>query len=185
MTRRLLGLAALAALPVLALVAFFVVPVAAMVSLGLEGDGGLGGALEVLTRERTHRVLLFTLGTAAAGTLVSVVLLPYEAMPSPSPSDMLLVIVLWRIVVTPSKVNNPPPAIDAVLPLIVLLTMEVVCVLVALPLKMPPPLLAEFPETVLSTSASLPKPFHTPPPKNAAFPEIATWRRARIASVRA
>jgi thiamine transport system permease protein len=73
-TRRLLGLAALAALPVLALVAFFVVPVAAMVSLGLEGDGGLAGALEVLTRERTHRVLLFTLATAAAGTLLSVVL---------------------------------------------------------------------------------------------------------------
>ena len=75
MSRRLLGLAALAAVPVLAMVAFFVVPVAAMVSLGLGADDASpAGALEVLTRERTHRVVLFTLATAAAGTLLSVVL---------------------------------------------------------------------------------------------------------------
>ena len=75
MTRRLLGLAALAALPVLALVAFFVVPVVAMVSLGLGGEAGSpAGVLEVLARDRTHRVLLFTLLTAGAGTLFSVVL---------------------------------------------------------------------------------------------------------------
>ena len=72
---RLLGLAALAAVPVLAMVTFFVVPVAAMVSIGLGGDDASPmGALEVLTRERTHRVVLFTLVTAAAGTLLSVVL---------------------------------------------------------------------------------------------------------------
>ena len=75
MTRRLLGLAALAALPVLALVAFFVVPVVAMVSLGLGDEAGSpAGVLEVLARDRTHRVLLFTLLTAGAGTLFSVVL---------------------------------------------------------------------------------------------------------------
>ena len=71
---RLLGLAALAALPVLALTAFFVLPVAAMLSEGLADGVGAGGALEVLGRDRTHDVVLFTLVTAAAGTLLSVVL---------------------------------------------------------------------------------------------------------------
>ncbi len=71
---RLLGLGALAALPVLALVAFFVVPVVAMVGLGFGDDGGTAAVVEVLTRERTHRVLAFTLLTATAGTVLSVAL---------------------------------------------------------------------------------------------------------------
>lgn len=74
MPRRLLGLAALAALPVLALTAFFVLPVAAMVGQGLSDGVGAGGALQVLGRERTRDVVLFTLATAAAGTLLSVLL---------------------------------------------------------------------------------------------------------------
>ena len=50
MNRRLLGLAALALVPVLVLVAFFVVPVAAMLQLGFWPDGELdvAGVLRML-----------------------------------------------------------------------------------------------------------------------------------------
>lgn len=76
MTRRLAGLAALAALPLLVLAAFFVVPVAGMVSLGFSPDGRFapGEVLEVLLRGRTGRVLGFTLWSAATGTVASVLL---------------------------------------------------------------------------------------------------------------
>jgi thiamine transport system permease protein len=75
-TRRLLGLAALALVPVLVLTAFFVVPVAGMVARGFWPDGVFapGEVLEVLGRERTGRVLAFTLGSAGAGTVLSVLL---------------------------------------------------------------------------------------------------------------
>ncbi len=76
MTRRLVGLAALALVPVLVLGAFFVVPVAGMVSLGLWPDGRFapGEVVDVLLRGRTGRVLGFTLWSAAAGTTASVLL---------------------------------------------------------------------------------------------------------------
>ena len=59
---RLLGLAALAAVPVLVLCVFFVLPVSGMLSLGFWPDGEFApsAVLEVLTRERTVRVLAFT-----------------------------------------------------------------------------------------------------------------------------
>ncbi|MCM0621507.1 ABC transporter permease [Nocardioides bruguierae] len=78
--RRVAGLVALAALPTAVLVVFFVVPVAGMVSRGfvVDGPGGpsvdVGGVLEVLGRDRTRRVLWFTVWSAAAGTAVSVLL---------------------------------------------------------------------------------------------------------------
>jgi thiamine transport system permease protein len=76
MTRRLLGLAALAAVPVLVLCVFFVLPVIGMLSLGFWSDGEFapGAVLEVLTRERTVRVLAFTVGSAAVATGVAVLL---------------------------------------------------------------------------------------------------------------
>ena len=76
MTRRLLGLGALALVPVLVLGVFFVVPVAGMVALGFWPDGTFapGAVLDVLTRDRTVRVLAFTLWSAAAGTVASVLL---------------------------------------------------------------------------------------------------------------
>lgn len=76
MARRLLTLAALALVPVAAVGVFFVLPVSGMVAQGFFPDGELdvGGVLDVLSRERVHRVLWFTLWSAAAGTLVSVLL---------------------------------------------------------------------------------------------------------------
>ena len=64
------------ALPLLALALFFVYPVSGMVARGFAPDGGFepGAVLEVLTRPRVHRVLWFTLWSAAAGTLLSLVL---------------------------------------------------------------------------------------------------------------
>ncbi|WP_309136385.1 ABC transporter permease [Nocardioides campestrisoli] len=75
-TRRLLVLAGLSAGPLLVLGVFFGLPVAAMVSRGFLDDGSLdlGGVLEVLGRPRVHRVLAFTLGSALAGTLLSLAL---------------------------------------------------------------------------------------------------------------
>ena len=78
MTRRArssAGVAVLAALPLLALAVFFVLPVAGMVGRGFVTDGRLdvGGVFEVLTRPRVHRVLWFTVwsaGLATIGTLV-------------------------------------------------------------------------------------------------------------------
>lgn len=73
---RLLALAGLAALPVAVVAVFFVLPVVGMVGRGFVVDGRLdvGGVLEVLGRPRVHRVLGFTLVSATAGTLGSVVL---------------------------------------------------------------------------------------------------------------
>src|SRR5690606_20478167 len=76
MNRRLLGLAALAAGPLLVLGLFFVLPVTGMVSRGffVDGEFAPGAVGEVLTRPRVGRVLLFTLGSATAGTVLSLVL---------------------------------------------------------------------------------------------------------------
>jgi thiamine transport system permease protein len=74
--RRLLGLLALALVPVAVLGVFFVLPVGGMLALGLRPDGVLdvGAVLEVLTRGRTGRVLGFTLWSAATATACSVLL---------------------------------------------------------------------------------------------------------------
>jgi thiamine transport system permease protein len=74
--RRVAGLLALAVVPLAVLGVFFVLPVAAMVGRGLVGDGqlDLGAVVEVLGRERTARVLWFTLWSAAAGTALSLLL---------------------------------------------------------------------------------------------------------------
>ena len=70
------GIAALAALPLAALAVFFVLPLAGMVGRGLVTDGHLdvAGVLEVLARPRVHRVLWFTLWSAAAATVCTVLL---------------------------------------------------------------------------------------------------------------
>jgi thiamine transport system permease protein len=75
-TRRLAALAGLALVPVAALGVFFVLPVAGMVTRGFWPDGAFdpGGVLEVLARSRVHRVLWFTVWSAAAGTAISVLL---------------------------------------------------------------------------------------------------------------
>ncbi len=74
--RRLLVLGALATGPLLVLGVFFVLPVAAMVSRGFVVDGQLDvpGVLQVLARPRVARVLAFTLGSALAGTALSLLL---------------------------------------------------------------------------------------------------------------
>lgn len=71
--RRTAALVALAAVPLAVLGVFFGLPVAGMIERGLVEDGrlDLAGVLEVLTRERTLRVLWFTLWSSAAGTAVS------------------------------------------------------------------------------------------------------------------
>ncbi|WP_110241047.1 ABC transporter permease [Nocardioides gilvus] len=76
MNRRLLGLAALAAGPVVVLGLFFVLPVTGMVSRGFFVDGQFapGAVWEVLTRPRVARVLAFTVGSATAGTVLSLLL---------------------------------------------------------------------------------------------------------------
>ncbi len=68
--------AALTALPLLALGLFFVYPVTGILLRGMRPDGvwEIGAVAEVLTRARVHRVLWFTLWSAAAGTALSVVL---------------------------------------------------------------------------------------------------------------
>jgi thiamine transport system permease protein len=70
------GIAALAALPLAALAVFFVLPLAGMVGRGFVTDGHLdvAGVLEVLARPRVHRVLWFTLWSAAAATACTVLL---------------------------------------------------------------------------------------------------------------
>jgi thiamine transport system permease protein len=69
------GSAALAAVPLAALAVFFVYPVLGMVARGFWPDGSFdpGAVLEVLGRPRVHRVLWFTLWSAAAATVVAVV----------------------------------------------------------------------------------------------------------------
>lgn len=75
-TRRLVGLAALAAGPLVVLTLFFLLPVAGMVGRGFVVDGTFdpAGVLQVLTRPRVGRVLGFTLFSATAGTLLSLLL---------------------------------------------------------------------------------------------------------------
>lgn len=75
-TRRLAGLVALAAGPLVVLSLFFLLPVAGMVGRGFVVDGSFDpvGVLEVLTRPRVGRVLAFTLGSATAGTVLSLLL---------------------------------------------------------------------------------------------------------------
>ena len=70
------GIAALAALPLAALAVFFVLPLVGMVGRGFVTDGHLdvAGVLEVLARPRVHRVLWFTLWSAAAATVCTVLL---------------------------------------------------------------------------------------------------------------
>src|SRR4051812_8076916 len=72
--RRMLTLAGLALGPVLVLAVFFFLPVSGMVGRGFVVDGRFdaGGVLEVLGRPRTHRVLWFTVWSAALATLASV-----------------------------------------------------------------------------------------------------------------
>jgi thiamine transport system permease protein len=75
-TRHRLAVAAIAAVPLAALVVFFVYPVAGMLARGFwpEGEFDPGAVLEVLARPRVGRVLWFTLWSAAAGTFIAVVL---------------------------------------------------------------------------------------------------------------
>ena len=70
-----LGTAALAAVPLAALALFFLYPVLGMVARGFWPDGTFdpGAVLEVLGRPRVHRVLWFTLWSAASATAVAVV----------------------------------------------------------------------------------------------------------------
>ena len=76
MKHRLSGLAALSLVPVAALGVFFVLPVVGMIAQGFfpEGQFDPGGVLEVLARPRVHRVLWFTVWSAAAGTAIAVLL---------------------------------------------------------------------------------------------------------------
>jgi thiamine transport system permease protein len=70
--RRYATLAGLALGPVLVLAVFFVLPVSAMIGRGF--DDGPGAVLEVLGRDRTHRVIWFTVWSAGLATAVSVAL---------------------------------------------------------------------------------------------------------------
>ncbi len=74
--RRVLALVALAAIPLLVLGVFFVVPVVGMVSEGFWTDGHFdpGGVLAVLGRPRVHRVVWFTVWSSLAGTAGAVLL---------------------------------------------------------------------------------------------------------------
>lgn len=74
--RRTATLLGLAALPVVVLGVFFVVPVAGMVGRGFWPDGAFdpGAVLGVLGRPRVHRVLWFTVWTASVATVVSTAL---------------------------------------------------------------------------------------------------------------
>ncbi|HYO40709.1 MAG TPA: iron ABC transporter permease [Nocardioidaceae bacterium] len=71
-----LAVVALAALPLLVLGVFFVLPVAGMVGRGFFPAGAFDpvGVLEVLGRDRTRRVLWFTLWSSAAATAATVLL---------------------------------------------------------------------------------------------------------------
>lgn len=71
-----MGWGVLAAVPLLFLVVFFLVPVTGMIGRGLRPDGvwDLAGAWEVLTRARTAKVIGFTLFTAVVGTAITVAL---------------------------------------------------------------------------------------------------------------
>jgi thiamine transport system permease protein len=68
------GLVALAAVPLLVLGVFFVLPVAGMVGRGFFTDGAFdpAGVLAVLGRPRVHRVVWFTLWSSSLATVVTV-----------------------------------------------------------------------------------------------------------------
>lgn len=107
--RRPLALLGLAAGPLLVLGVFFLLPVSGMLALGLWPDGSFdpSGALEVLHRERTLRVLWFTVWSAAAGTAVTLLLgLPaaYVAYRLRFPGRRLLRLVLVLPFVLPTVV---------------------------------------------------------------------------------
>ncbi len=72
--RRIASLIGLALLPVAVLGVFFVLPVTGMVGRGFFPDGRFepGAVLDVLARDRTVRVLWFTLWSAALGTAIAV-----------------------------------------------------------------------------------------------------------------
>lgn len=74
--KRLLTLAGLAALPVLVLGVFFVLPVSGMIGLGLWPDGSFAprDVVEVLSRPRVHRVLWFTVWSATLATVITLLL---------------------------------------------------------------------------------------------------------------
>ncbi|WP_151083655.1 ABC transporter permease [Nocardioides cynanchi] len=73
---RLAALAATAAIPLLVLGVFFVLPVGGMVSRGFVQHGRLdvGGALAVLGRPEIRRAIWFTLWSSLAGTVLSLLL---------------------------------------------------------------------------------------------------------------
>jgi thiamine transport system permease protein len=100
---------ALAVVPLAVLGLFFVLPVTGMVTRGLWVDDAFDpmGALEVLARPRMHRVLWFTVWSATAGTLCSVILgLPaaYVAYRLAFPGRRLLRALLLVPFVLPSVV---------------------------------------------------------------------------------
>ncbi|MFT3873928.1 MAG: iron ABC transporter permease [Nocardioides sp.] len=68
------GLVGLAAVPLLVLGVFFLVPVGGMLARGLWPDGrlDLGGVLDVLARPRVHRVVWFTLWSSTLATVIVV-----------------------------------------------------------------------------------------------------------------
>jgi thiamine transport system permease protein len=68
------GIVALAALPLVALAVFVVLPLAGMVGRGFVPDGRLdvAGVFEVLGRPRVHRVLWFTLWSSGLATVFTV-----------------------------------------------------------------------------------------------------------------
>lgn len=73
-SRRIAGLLALAAAPVLVLGVLFVLPVAGMVAEGFVVNGRFapGAVLDVLARPRVHRVAWFTVWTSGLATLLAV-----------------------------------------------------------------------------------------------------------------
>ncbi|MDQ1105351.1 ABC transporter permease [Nocardioides zeae] len=106
---RALRLLALAALPLGVVAVFFVLPVGAMLVRGLAPDGQLdpGGLLEVLGRDRTGRVLWFTLWSAALGTLLSLLL------------GLPVAYVLFRLAVPGARVLRALTLVPFVLPTVV------------------------------------------------------------------
>src|SRR5690606_10208431 len=76
MSRRILGLLAMALAPVLVLGVLFVLPVSGMIVRGFWPDGTFdpGGVLDVLARPRVRRVAWFTLWSSGVATALAVVL---------------------------------------------------------------------------------------------------------------
>ena len=76
MLRRLLVIAALAAVPVAVVAVFFLLPVSGMVERGFRAGGhwDLGAALAVLGRPSVHQAIWLTVWTSVSGTAISVAL---------------------------------------------------------------------------------------------------------------